>query len=443
MSTVKVKGTVNFEFFMEHIFGPKRYLIFEGSTRSSKTYSIVQGFILLLFNRPGTTVTCFRKEERNHVGTTQKDIREIILAFKDLEIPLEISENKQNKTFTFSNGSMLRLCGTLEPGKLHGIKQDIAWFNEVMEISYDSYKQISQRTKEQIIFDFNPSLNHHWLFSKVMTQESRVAYKHSTFEDNPFLSQAQKDDIYQYDPSNPENIKNGTASAWHWDVYGLGKRGKVEGVIYTNWEETSFWPGIDSCIRYGGGLDFGFHPDPAALIECRYHNNALYLRERLYETNLLITKNESDPSTPSIQLRLEEMKWDKNLTIYADSAQPGSIQDLRISGYNMQSAVKGKDSIMFGINIVKSFKLYVHEDSLNLKRELEQYQWKRDPQGEFIMGKPIDKFNHLLDPLRYWARSEAVHCRHASQDQAALRKQLKRGGRRKQRKSMLSRRITR
>lgn len=424
MAVAKIKGTVNFQFVWEMIYGVLRYIVLEGSTRSGKTYGISQVVILYLHNNPNKTVTCFRKEEKNHVGTTQQDIRDVIQSFKDIGIPIEVVENKQHKTFTFSNGSLLRLRGTLEPAKLHGIKQDIAWLNEVMEIGYDAYKQISQRTRDKIIFDFNPSLNHHWLFDKVLTQTDRVAYRHSTFEDNPFLTQSQKDDIYQYDPSNPVNVENNTANAWHWDVYGLGKRGRVEGVIFDRWDVVEELPARENCTRWGGGMDFGFHPDPATLIECRLYMDGLYLKEHMYETNLIVTKNQADPSAPSIQKRLEEIPWPKDVKIYADSAQPSSIQDLRISGYNMQPSVKGKDSVIFGINLVKQFKLYVDVNSLNLQAELEQYKWQKSPNGEYIMGKPVDKFNHLIDPLRYWVRSEAIYHRQAMEEPRSVRRQL-------------------
>lgn len=425
-----IAGTINYQFIVEAFMTDFRYVVLEGSTRSSKTWSIAQGVLLRCVNEPGITVTCFRKEEKNHTTTTMKTVAEVISTFKSAGLKVRYTFNKQEKTYTFDNGSILRFVGTLDPGKLHGAEQDYAWLNEVMEIGYDAYKQISQRTRRQIIFDFNPSLNNHWLFSKILTQTDRVMYRHSTFEDNPFLTDAQRADIYQYDPNDPVNIESGTADQWHWDVYGLGKRGRVEGVIYQNWELTESMPPDDACMKFGGGMDFGFTNDPSTLIECKLHNDRLYLRERMYEKGLLITKNQTDPSIPSIQMRLEQMNWGKDLKIYADSAQPGSIQDLRVSGYNMQGAVKGKDSIIHGINIVKSFKLMIDINSVNLQSELEQYKWKKGPDGMFIMGKPIDDYNHLLDPLRYWCRSEVIGCRQAMDDNDSARGRFMRQQRR-------------
>lgn len=424
MSRGELKATVVYQFVAQCLSGNKRYVILEGSTRSSKTWSIAQALLLFLYNNPNKVVVCFRKEEKNHTTTTIETVNAVLATLKQTGLKIRYSWNKQEKIFRFSNGSVLRFVGTLDPGKLHGAECDIAWLNEVMEIGYDAYKQISQRCKHQIVFDFNPSLNQHWLFSKIMTQTDKVAYRHSTFEDNPFLTDGQRAEIYQYDPSDPVNIETGTANQWHWDVYGLGRRGRVEGVIFPKWSVAESMPPDEVCLRHGGGMDFGFHPDPATLIECRLHQDTLYLKEKMYEPELLVTKNQADPSAPSIQLRLEEMGWSKERKIYADSAQPGSIQDLRISGYNMQSAIKGKDSIVFGINIVNQFRIKVDANSMNLQMELEQYCWKKGPTGEFIMGKPIDKFNHLLDPLRYWARSEAIFCRQAIEEQTSVRARL-------------------
>ena len=325
----------------------------------------------------------------------------MIANYKAIGIPIKIKENKQLKEFTFSNGSEMGFHGTRDILNVHGLKQDIAWENEVMEITYQAHKQIAQRTSERIYMDFNPSFNHHWVFDKIMSpgmMDTKTHYIHSTYRDNSFLSYEQVDEIEQYDPSRPENVINGTASQWHWDVYGLGKRGKIEGVIFPEWEivPDSMLPPREACVRWGGGLDFGYHPDPAALIEPRLFQDCLWLQERMYETDLIITKNQSDPSYPSIQLRLEQINWPKHAKIYADCAQPASITDLRLAGYNIQACTKGPDSIVFGINLIKSFRVLVAESSLNLQKELEHYRWAKDSTGGYIMGKPVDTCNHCF-----------------------------------------------
>ena len=78
-----------------------------------------------------------------------------------------------------------------------------------------------------------------------------------------------------------------------------------------------------------------------------------------------------------------------------------------ISPCNLASK-KGKDSIKFGIDVLKRFKIHVTEDSLNLRKEFRSYKWAVDKNGNSL-NKPIDKFNHGMDALRYLASEKLKH----------------------------------
>ena len=69
-------------------------------------------------------------------------------------------------------------------------------------------------------------------------------------------------------------------------------------------------------------------------------------------------------------------------------------------GLNAKPCVKGKDSINFGINLMKQYNLNITEDSLNLRKEFRSYKWATDKNGKET-GKPIDNFNHGIDAARY------------------------------------------
>lgn len=55
---------------------------------------------------------------------------------------------------------------------------------------------------------------------------------------------------------------------------------------------------------------------------------------------------------------------------------------------------------MYGIQILKQFKIYVTKRSLNLKKELSNYVWKKDKEGK-ALNMPIDMWNHGIDAVRY------------------------------------------
>jgi len=396
-----IEATVNFEFLLD-LTDDIEYVVLEGSTRSSKTISIIQFLILEAVENPNTIVRCFRHDGSTHNSTT-------IPSFQFCMGPEMFnlwdsagSFNKSEKIYTFTNGSKICFDATNEPMKLHGKESHIAWFNEVMEITWDAYTQIAYRCKDLKIFDFNPSLNQHWVFSKIMSRSGGVAYRHSTYIDNPFLTDKQVAAIESYNPGDPENIRNNTADDWAWAVYGLGQRGKVEGQIFHTYQVTEEWPEKYLCNKHGYGLDFGFSADPSAFIECAFYNNKLYVRERVYETDLLISKNVSKPQIRSLVHEFEDHSIDKNAEIIADCARPDSIKDLNVSGYNVFPCTKGKDSILAGINLLKGFMIMVHRDSNNILMELEQYRWKQKQDGVWLQ-EPEDKYNHAIDAIRYWA----------------------------------------
>ena len=329
-----------------------------------------------------------------------------VMATQFSELPFHRGTwNKQESCYTFSNGSKYFFDGC-DAAKLHGMRQDIAHLNEVMEIGYSSWNQIAARTTGLKIFDYNPSLTHHWLFDTILTRpETEFAYIHSTFKDNRFLSGEQVAEISAWEPTKL-NTQQGTANKWLWDVYGLGKRGRREGAIYTRWEITRDWPDRYACNRWGYGLDFGYSIDPTALIECCLFQGSLYIRERIYETKLVATVSESNPNIPCIETRYKELEIDRHAKQYADSARPDSIAELSGVGYNVIPVHKNPGSINSGINRVQRFRIFVHIDSQNLQRELENYTWQRDRKTEQILDKPIDEFNHGLDAVRYWGMEE-------------------------------------
>jgi phage terminase large subunit len=390
--------TDNFDAINEN---EKDICVLEGSSRSSKTISIIQYLIIRCIEKP-IVVRSFRSDQTVCRKTLVPDFQWVLNSqFPDVQGVW----NKQEACYTFENGSQYFFDGC-DPAKLHGMRQNIAHLNEVMEFSYSAWNQIAARTTGLKIFDYNPSLTHHWLFDTILTRPAaEFTYIHSTFKDNPFLSRQQVSEIMAWEPTI-ENKKQNTANQWLWDVYGLGKRGRREGAIYTRWELTKGWPDRYACTRWGYGLDFGYSIDPTALVECCVFQDSLYLRERIYETKLVATRSESNPKIPCIENLLEELEVDRNAKIYADSARPDSIAELAGVGFNVYPVHKNPGSINSGIQRVQRFKIFVHISSQNIQRELENYTWARDRKSEQLLDKPIDEFNHALDAVRYWGMEE-------------------------------------
>jgi phage terminase large subunit len=186
--------------------------------------------------------------------------------------------------------------------------------------------------------------------------------------------------------------KAATSDYWAnwWKVYGLGEVGTLQGVVYEDWKQCDTIPEDAKLVSHG--MDFGFTNDPTTLIAVYKSDGKLWVRELLYRTNM--TNND-------IGNYLKSLNFNRNELI-CDSAEPKSIEELRLQGFNVHPAIKGADSIKIGIDILKRYDLMITKDSTNLIKELRGYTWDKDNTGKYT-GKPIDTFNHALDALRYVA----------------------------------------
>lgn len=377
-----------------------RTVVLEGGTRSGKTYAALEYIVSWCMQQPRLIANVFREDQTTCRRTVALDFREIMERLGAWD---DNSYNKQSATYYFDNGSKIGFHGTQDANKLKGLKQDVAFLNEAMEISYESYRQISFRTRLLTICDFNPSLTLHWIWDRVLSKGPKeVAHLRSTYLDNPHLTRGQVAEIEALNPAVPENVEAGTADAYLWDVYGLGRRGRREGRIFDNFSLDWEWPDRMSCERWGFGLDFG-SVDPTALVECALWNDCYYMRERIYETGLIVAQVSTN-SAPSIEQRLEELKVPRDARIWADPARPDSIRHLQAVGWNVLSTPRpARDSVVMGLNLMQSRPIKLMGDSINLLREFEQYSW-RESRTRGLQAVPEDANNHGIDAARmFWS----------------------------------------
>lgn len=388
--------------------GPWRTLCFEGSTRSSKTYSIVQCLVLIAcdpkkwgYKKSKVTIRCFRFTLADAKESVFEDVKEVCESFGIGEN--HVTYNNASGVATFWNGSVIACHATKNLEKLHSLKQDIAYLNEVMGISLESYKQINQRTSWKVLMDWNPSKTKWWVFDMNFDKmHDDVFYHHSTYKMNvENLDAFQISDIEKNDPSDPKNVENGTADEWHWKVYGLGQRCQLEGAIIpaNKWcvIPDSEFPERSACLAHGYGLDFGFSKDPTALVECAMNGNTLFVRELVYRRNLDPNTLASLGDEDSLEKIMHELGITDRDIIIADSAATGAISALNRVGFNVLPCFKNNSGsvIKQGISLMRRMKICVTESSTNIQNELENWIWKRGTSGEQL-DVPIDKFNHCL-----------------------------------------------
>jgi phage terminase large subunit len=354
---------------------------------SSKTWSIFQFFILKALAGEKLTITIVRDKMTWIKSTLLLDFRDLVEKY-DLEISPEVNVNRAEQVYNI-NGTEIAFFGLDYAEKLHGRTQDWFWINETMEVAKKHFDQLEMRTNIGGILDYNPYDDSHWVFD--LPKRDDVEVIHSTMLDNPFLPPAIINKIKSYE-STEENLKRGTADNYMWQVYGLGKKARLEGLIFEDWKEVKEIPEDAKLLGYG--LDFGFSNDPTALVELHYFDQTVYLKELIYETGLL---------NSDIVALMTELKVPKSALIVADSAEPKSIEEIRKAGfYNIKGAKKGPDSIRFGIDLLLGKNICYTEDSINLDREKRRYKWAEDRFGNKLKN-PVDEFNHCMDAIRYIA----------------------------------------
>jgi phage terminase large subunit len=369
-----------------------KLIVEEGSSRSSKTWSNFQNLFLDLFENPLTTCTILRD--------TQKSCREIVEIdwVKWLSDPMgrkkqlekkEISvfefdalikkenltkyflRNKTNHTWTFlHNNSFIRFTGLDDEDDAMGMTQDICWINEPYKFSHEVYKQLSQRTSKYILFDWNPKQTH-WVNEEKRKENTITLF--STFEDNPFCPEESRIHIQSYQPISHSFIKDkdyntelnennytkkqlnelkrciynesvGSASLYHWLVFGLGQKSEKPNRIFKGWELLSNADFEKLPYQSYYGLDYGLSA-PSALVEMKFDGDENYFfREILYKPLNDIKGSLSD--------EFERLNIPKHKQIIADSGNELNKEEsrkLKNAGYNIIQAKKGAGSISSGI----------------------------------------------------------------------------------------------
>lgn len=388
-----------------------------GGSRSSKTYSILQILLLEMVSRENLKITVWRNTKVSCRGTVMDNFKEIIMF--DYKIFKDIVENKQAGSFTYTpTGSKIIFEGADSAPKVHGLTQDIAFFNEVTEFSKKVYLQITQRTAERVFCDYNPSKNF-WL--ETYRKDEETIFLHSNFENNAYCPptilkriksyEPWETGSYEFDgfrctyrgqsiaignepPPNIKNIEKGTADVWHWLVYGLGIGAEKPNKIYKGWRPVTqdFFDELDYQSYFG--IDFGAS-HPTACVEVKFDGDGtFYICERMY-----MPLQDIDDSLPTaVKLKVPNIIPGESILV-GDSAKESYINLLLDAGYMALGAIKGGGSVEVGITLVQGFTIYyVPTDWMSF--EYDNYSWQID-KNELSLDVPLKVDDHLMDALRY------------------------------------------
>ena len=327
-----------------YLSGKYNVFVMEGGSRSSKTYSIIQFWIRYAYEH-------------------QDRVRRVI-----------VSRLKA----TWITATVLK--------DFLDVLKDYGLYNK---------KDHNKSTGAGIYTLYNPSYDEHWIYDKICKRE-RTRYMHSTMLDNPLIPDNAKEQILSYEPTE-YNIQHGTADKRKWQIYGLGKRATLEGLIFENWGYCKEIP--QGLRKHGYGMDFGFTLDPTGIVECAFdeRSNTLYLREKCYLTHM------ESSDIIKFYKRIAPMR------VMSESADPRLVREIKNAGIKIYSVIKGIGSIEASISVMHGYRILITEDSVNLIKEIKNYTWMFDEKSKRFINKPADgQADHLLDATRYWCMGELM-----------------------------------
>lgn len=350
----------------------------QGGTSSGKTYSILQCLCSIAISEANKVITVAGQDIPNLKVGAIRDMETIVESSQELQSLLLKPYNKTERTFYFKSGSIIEFKSYDDSQDAKSGKRDYLFINEANGINFDVYSELQLRTKAKTFIDYNPNATF-WAHEKVIGQPN-VELIISDHRHNPFIEQKQRDKI--------EGLK--LIDLDLWKVYARGLTGKIEGLVFRNWQTCDAIPEDAKFIAIG--LDFGFTNDPTAVIEVYQQNGELWLNELFYETGL---------TNQDISKRLLRLGINKNRGIIADSAEPKSIEEIRRMGWTIEPASKGPDSINISISSAKNYRINITKHSTNLRKEFMNYKWKVDKATGNPINQPVDYFNHGIDAYRY------------------------------------------
>lgn len=394
-----------------------RYRIVKGGRGSKKSYTTALWFISNMMKLKDSNLLVVRKVFDTHRGSTFAQLK---TAMKRLKVShfWKCTTSPMEMTY-LPTGQKIIFRGLDDPLKITSVTVEVgylcwAWFEEMYQVeNEDDFNKVDMSIRgavpehlfKQITCTFNPWSETHWLndrFFKCGAEDRNslitkglaihkntndVLAMTTNFRANEFLDEADLNVFRTMELENPKRF----------EVEGNGNWGICEGTVFYRWEIREF--DVNELIKSGRfetclGLDFGFTNDPTAFIASLVdvENKEIYVFDEHYEKGMF---NEDI-------VKMIEYKGFAKSKITADSAEEKSIKWMKRNGLpRIRSSVKGPDSIIYGIQYLQGYKVYILPKCKNFIVEIKNYIWDTDKKTGKALNKPIDDYNHLLDAWRY------------------------------------------
>jgi len=364
-----------------------RIEVYYGGAGSSKSYEVTRKAYLKAMNYK-RKILVIRKIQR----TIKHSVWSLMIShLKESGWYDQCNINKSDFEIELPNGSLFIFKGLDDEEKIKSIDgiTDII-IEEATELTEDEFTQLNLRLRAlvdfpQIYLMFNPISKKNWVFNYFFSGDvpSNVLLVKTTYKDNRFLSPEYIQELENLQYRNPAYYK----------IYTLGEFATLDKLVFSKYRTKIISDKEVEGLPFWIGLDFGYVNDPSAIV-WGYIDTT---NKRLYIRGEYVRKGMLNDEIAEIMLDLGLSK-DKS---YGDSAEPKSIAEIRNKGINIEATIKGKDSVIHGIQWIQQYEVIVDERCYKTIEELDNYTWKKDKKtGEYV-NEPVDTFNHTIDAIRY------------------------------------------
>jgi len=389
MPVLSVVDNTNYTLQREFFESKKKDVIFYGGSGSGKSYSVVDKLIINIFINESQSRNIKMIIARKTLPSLKKSVLPIFTE-RSVFWGIEYKLNKQDMIAKIGKRSEIYFVTMNNESDYEKIKSitniDFIWIEEANELTTKAYDTLKLRLRNgkgryaQFIMTFNPISTSNWIYTEFFEKNNRDTHKICVnIDQNKYADPEYVKLLDSYKNINEEL----------YNVYRWGKWGTLKGAVYSNYTIVDTIPVNYNEVFYG--LDFGYSNDPTSILKIYRKADEFYIQEICYESGLM---------NPDIVSVLKENNVKKTDYIFADSSEPKSIDEIKIYGFNIHPALKGPDSIRNGIQYIQKSKIFIHSDSVNVIRELQQYMWRMDKNGKSL-NEPIDMYNHSMDAMRY------------------------------------------
>ena len=380
-----------------------RYIVMKGSAGSGKSVDTAQNYILRLMKDPGRNLVAMRKSDITNRDSTFAELTGAIYRMFGDKAELYWQINKSPLKLTCrANGNQIIFRGmnddkqreklksiTFQKGKLTDV-----WLEEATEFTQADLEIIDDRLRGelpegqfyQIRMTFNPVSKSHWI-KKVFfdISDPNVLAHHSTYLGNRFIDEAYRARMERRKLVDPDGYR----------IYGLGEWGETGGLILSNYIIEEFDTSPDRFDYMVNSQDFGFN-HANCIGEVGFKDGELYLCRELY-----VFEKDTDEI-----IKLADGKFQKQITMYCDSAEPDRIRMWRKAGYKAVPVKKEPNSVKAQIDYLKQHKIHIHPSCVNTIKEIQQWKWKKDEKTNTYTDEPVCFFDDAMAMLRYSIEQE-------------------------------------